>query len=372
MPSSSVPARTPLKTPTSPPRPGELPVLDWVARLGAAGIEPARIALGLSPSVAYSHAQRLTAAGSLRRMPVNVEPVASSRSRPGAQPSPASAASPRSDRAAAAHHRSPRPSLSWVAARAEAKGWPWLGPAALHHDPRWTLTRGDGARHRPDLGLLIDDQSQAVEVELHAQVASPARRDPRRVSNEIWSGELHGVVYVVEKRYVERLVTRARARIDRRSGDGRPARQRHHSRPPARCGADTMRTEPETRVTLTRTQILRARDVAALLHVPTSTVHEWARTGKLPAASAAGIDCSSSTRSSNGSTPRTEPAAAAVDCGTRVVAVASPRELEHSRAPRTHRGVRREHGLARCRRRSAHYRESMPRGWNAEARWPSR
>lgn len=43
-----------------------------------------------------------------------------------------------------------------------------------------------------------------------------------------------------------------------------------------------MRTEPETRAMLTRTQILRARDVAALLHVPTSTIHEWARTGKLP------------------------------------------------------------------------------------------
>ena len=43
-----------------------------------------------------------------------------------------------------------------------------------------------------------------------------------------------------------------------------------------------MRIEPENRVTAPRTQILRARDVAALLHVPTSTVHEWARTGRLP------------------------------------------------------------------------------------------
>lgn len=31
-----------------------------------------------------------------------------------------------------------------------------------------------------------------------------------------------------------------------------------------------------------RTQILRARDVAAMLQVPLSTVHEWARTGVLP------------------------------------------------------------------------------------------
>ena len=33
---------------------------------------------------------------------------------------------------------------------------------------------------------------------------------------------------------------------------------------------------------LTGSQIMRARDVAALLHVPVSTVHDWARRGHLP------------------------------------------------------------------------------------------
>lgn len=33
---------------------------------------------------------------------------------------------------------------------------------------------------------------------------------------------------------------------------------------------------------LTATQIMRAGEVAALLHVPVSTVHDWARSGQLP------------------------------------------------------------------------------------------
>ena len=33
---------------------------------------------------------------------------------------------------------------------------------------------------------------------------------------------------------------------------------------------------------LTRTQIMRAQDVAAMLRVPVSTVHDWARRGQLP------------------------------------------------------------------------------------------
>lgn len=31
-----------------------------------------------------------------------------------------------------------------------------------------------------------------------------------------------------------------------------------------------------------RTEVLRAQDFAAMLRVPVSTVHEWARKGKLP------------------------------------------------------------------------------------------
>lgn len=33
---------------------------------------------------------------------------------------------------------------------------------------------------------------------------------------------------------------------------------------------------------LTTQEVMRARDVSELLHVPVSTIHEWARTGVLP------------------------------------------------------------------------------------------
>ena len=33
---------------------------------------------------------------------------------------------------------------------------------------------------------------------------------------------------------------------------------------------------------LTGTEIMRAHEVAELLHVPVSTVHDWARSGRLP------------------------------------------------------------------------------------------
>ncbi len=39
---------------------------------------------------------------------------------------------------------------------------------------------------------------------------------------------------------------------------------------------------PGPSVPLTAAQILRAQDVASLLHVPVSTVYEWARAGRLP------------------------------------------------------------------------------------------
>ena len=36
------------------------------------------------------------------------------------------------------------------------------------------------------------------------------------------------------------------------------------------------------RGSLTAAEIMRAAEVAALLHVPVSTVHDWARSGRLP------------------------------------------------------------------------------------------
>lgn len=42
-----------------------------------------------------------------------------------------------------------------------------------------------------------------------------------------------------------------------------------------------MTIEPE-QAPLSVSQIMRAAEVGALLHVPVSTVHDWARSGRLP------------------------------------------------------------------------------------------
>src|SRR4051812_16192265 len=144
MPSPSVPTQMPARRRPRQPGSGSYRLLDWVARVGAAGIEPAGIALRVSPSVAYSHAQRLTAASYLRHVSVNdgaggvvaVTPRGAALARERG----VAAVTPRGQAPTTGVHAR---AVSWVAARAETEGWPWLGPAPIHHDSRWSLTRDD-------------------------------------------------------------------------------------------------------------------------------------------------------------------------------------------------------------------------------------
>lgn len=57
---------------------------------------------------------------------------------------------------------------------------------------------------------------------------------------------------------------------------------------------------------LTAPQIIRAREVAALLHVPVSTVHDWARTGRLPSRKRGKHRLFVRAKSSDGSSPTIE------------------------------------------------------------------
>lgn len=74
--------------------------------------------------------------------------------------------------------------------------------------PQFQLKRDDGARRRPDLGILYGCQIVAVEVELHAK--SPARLEAilKAYRRKIRDGEMSSVAYVVDKPYVDRLVRR--------------------------------------------------------------------------------------------------------------------------------------------------------------------
>jgi hypothetical protein len=95
-----------------------------------------------------------------------------------------------------------------VAALADVRDWPWLGPAELGADDRWRVRRDDGARHRPDLGLVIRGQRVAVEVELHAKAPARLKAILRGYRELIERGAIGGVSYVVDRHDVGALVER--------------------------------------------------------------------------------------------------------------------------------------------------------------------
>lgn len=191
------------------PGPGSYRLLDWVARLGASGIEPAGFALDLSRSVVYSHTSRLIDAGLMWRVPINDGKggvVAVTRcGAADARDRGVRAVTPRSQAPSSGVHAR---AVSWVAARAELKHWTWLGPAELGAARGWDLPRGDGRKHRPDLGLFIDEQSVAIEVELHAKSPDRLRAILRAYRAKLEYDGLHAVTYVTDKRHVAQMLRR--------------------------------------------------------------------------------------------------------------------------------------------------------------------
>jgi DNA-binding transcriptional ArsR family regulator len=49
------------------PGPGSLRLLEWLARLGVAGLEPVALATGISQRVVYDHVARLVGGGLVER-----------------------------------------------------------------------------------------------------------------------------------------------------------------------------------------------------------------------------------------------------------------------------------------------------------------
>jgi len=179
--------------------------------VGAAGVEPLALALGLSVTGTYSHIARLARAGLVVRVPVGDgggglvaitragARVAREHGSGGGVVVPSSS-SPATGRHARA--------VSWVAASAQLRGRRWLRPADLRAETGWQVQRDDGARHVPDVGLVYDANRVAVEVELHAKA-------PRRVQAILAGyrrltdhGALTGVFYAVDRRDVAALVRR--------------------------------------------------------------------------------------------------------------------------------------------------------------------
>jgi DNA-binding transcriptional ArsR family regulator len=192
------------------PGPGSLRLLEWLARLGVAGLEPVALATGVSQRVVYDHVARLAAGGLVeRKVTGDGEGAAFVLTRTGARVAVEQGVQgvvrPQSTAPGSARHGR---AVSWVAASADLRGWRWLGPAELRAEPGWRVTREDGARHAPDLGLVIGGQRVAIEVELHRKAPQRLQAILRGYRGLIDHAGLSGVSYVVDRPDVATLVRR--------------------------------------------------------------------------------------------------------------------------------------------------------------------
>ena len=186
-------------------RPGSssLDGLGWLARVGPAPHDAWRTAMGWAPATAYSHAQRLVAAGWVARCPTTqgsgsliyatpagvkvVGEVASPLARP---PAPTSWA----------HHRA----CAWTAAWLTARGRDLLGSRQLLVDDAWwgELAWQDRAGHhrrghRPDLaGGRGAGSMMPIEVELTDKAKPRMRAVLALHAAWIAAGKTAAVIYV--------------------------------------------------------------------------------------------------------------------------------------------------------------------------------
>jgi len=123
------------------PGPGSYRLLAWVARLGIAGIEPARLALGVSQAVAYSHVARLVDARLLSRAWVGdggggVVAVARAGAREAHERGTSAAVVARSAVPRSVRHGR---AVSWAAALLGLRDRAWVAERELHAAPEWQV-----------------------------------------------------------------------------------------------------------------------------------------------------------------------------------------------------------------------------------------
>ena len=190
-------------------RPGasSLMGLAWLARVGPAPTEAWRIAMGWAPATAYSHAQRLAAAGWVARCAtthgegsllyataIGVKVVAEVVAPLARAPAPTSWA----------HYRG----CAWTAAWLSARGRELLGSRQMLVDDFWRgeLSWNDrsGAHrrtHRPDLaGGLVGAPPMPIEVELTGKSKPRLRSVLALHAAWIAAGKTGAVMYVCGRR----------------------------------------------------------------------------------------------------------------------------------------------------------------------------
>ena len=191
-------------------------VLDWLARVRIAGLEPMSYGVGISERRIRFHAARLER----ERLVI--------RSRPDRN-GPLLVITPRGLRRAGYPDNSRNPTksvtgllhgrgVSWIAAYCELRGRPWLGPGQLRGDG-WPLQvrqkNGSGPRtHMPDLGFILDGRERwAVEFERVSKSEERLRGILRAYRTAELAGELESVLYVCAEQSIARLVQTVAAEV---------------------------------------------------------------------------------------------------------------------------------------------------------------
>ena len=181
-------------------------VLDWLARIRVAGVEPLAKAIGISERRVRGHAERLEAEGLCVRHRMDdgegAVLVATARGVRAAGYK-ANSRSTTSSRVGLLHGRG----VSWVAAHCERCRRPWLGPAELRGDG-WPikLPPRPGSRretHMPDLGFVLDGRERwAVEFERTAKGREPLEQILEGYREAQLRGERRRVLYVCADDYI--------------------------------------------------------------------------------------------------------------------------------------------------------------------------
>ena len=196
-------------------------VLDWMARIRVAGVEPIARAIGISERRVRGHAEILEAEGLLVRHRMDdgggAVLVATARGVRAAGYA-ANSRSTTSSRVGLLHGRG----VSWIAAHCDRCGRPWIGPPELPADgwPMPLPPSPGSARltHMPDLGFLLDGKERwAVEFERTSKGHDPLAQILEGYREAQLRDEVDAVLYVCANDYIAGVVEAVgeEVRVDR-------------------------------------------------------------------------------------------------------------------------------------------------------------
>ena len=189
----------------------------WLARVGAAPLEPLALVMGCSERVAHDHVRRLVAAGLVTRVAMR-RGDGSLIALTGRGAVEAGYPGSRAVRSVAPTTWAHACACAWVSAWLEVRGRVWWSEREItedefwRHDVRYQDRRGTvRVTHCPDLGVRVAGRPAAVEVELQRKVRARLLGIMSMYARltALSDGPLSGVLYVTGRDDVATAVTRA-------------------------------------------------------------------------------------------------------------------------------------------------------------------